>query len=240
MESIVKLMRKNMNKYSLYFKYVMRHKWYVMLECFKKGKFKRGLLHDISKLLPDEFIPYAKYFYSDFNQLSKEDSLKIKREFDLAWLRHQKRNPHHWQYWVLHEDSGKCIKLDMPDAYIIEMVCDWRGAGLAIKGKDDTNKWYSQNRMKMLLSESTRQRVEELVGVVYSEPLNTEDAPYFHELSVTQMAEAMISGSVYLSFKQPDWCPHPDSLDWNTGCWSLTEGKIRSKKDCKGCLERWT
>ena len=37
--------------------------------------------------------------------------------FDSAWLLHQKRNAHHWQYWVLLEDEGNTKALEMDDKY---------------------------------------------------------------------------------------------------------------------------
>ena len=52
-----------MTKYLKYLWYVIRHKWYVGIECFKKGLYWQGLVHDSSKLFPSEFIPYARYFY---------------------------------------------------------------------------------------------------------------------------------------------------------------------------------
>jgi len=55
-----------MSKYILYLKYIIRHKWYVGIECFKMGVYWRGITHDLSKFLPSEFIPYAKYFYGDY------------------------------------------------------------------------------------------------------------------------------------------------------------------------------
>lgn len=150
--------------YFKYFRFVLKHKWYVLLECFKKGEYIRGISHDNSKFSPDEFIPYARYFYLDFSTLGLDEIEDIKSDFNNAWLLHIHRNPHHWQHWVLHEDCGNCIKLDMPDMYIREMVSDWKGAGKAIHGKDDVIDWYEQNKNNMLLSSPTRYKVKELVA----------------------------------------------------------------------------
>jgi hypothetical protein len=49
----------------------------------------------------------------------------VKRKFDSAWNIHQKRNKHHWQYWVLIMDNGSIEALDIPEKYIKEMLCDW-------------------------------------------------------------------------------------------------------------------
>ena len=50
-------------KHFKYASYVLRHKLFVGLECFKVGLFWRGLVHDLSKLRPSEWLPYARHFY---------------------------------------------------------------------------------------------------------------------------------------------------------------------------------
>ena len=52
----------NIEKYLKHFKTITKHKFYVMKFCFKCGKFKRGLLHDLSKYGITEFCSSAKYF----------------------------------------------------------------------------------------------------------------------------------------------------------------------------------
>jgi hypothetical protein len=140
--------------YLKYLWYVIKHKWFVMIECFKVGIYWRGLTHDLSKLLPSEFFPYANYFYGN----GKND-----KEFNKAWLLHQKRNPHHWQYWLLYEDEGRLTTLDIPIKYRKEMIADWIGAGRAITGKDNTKKWYELNKNNMLLNRETRNWIEERI-----------------------------------------------------------------------------
>lgn len=104
--------------YLKYLKYILRHKWFVFVECCKIGAPLRGMLHDMSKFLPSEFIPYAHYFYGTWyknedwhgdkrNHIPYECTEKgVEEAFDIAWLKHQKRNPHHWQYWLLVNDSS--------------------------------------------------------------------------------------------------------------------------------------
>lgn len=169
-----------------YLKYLIRHRWFVMLACFREGLVWQGIVHDWSKFLPGEFLPYAWYFYGpklpsiyeshgDHRNFVFDSGLykeRVKSDFDEAWLKHQNRNPHHWQYWVLMEDSGKVAALEMPRKYATEMLCDWQGAGRAIHGKYDardpwaeTRAWYRKNREKMVLHEETRAFVEQKLGV---------------------------------------------------------------------------
>lgn len=143
-----------------YGSYVMRHKAFV----YRAGRrFEIGRLqllrHDLSKFHPSEWRPYTAYFYG-------EDGPQARR-FDHAWLRHIHRNRHHWQHWVLREDSGATRPLTMPDKYVLEMVADWVGAGQAL-GLDDTPGWYEKNKDKMILSDETRVLVERLIEEVES------------------------------------------------------------------------
>jgi hypothetical protein len=143
-------------KHLKYLSYVLRHKWYVFVECCKMGIPLRGLLHDISKFLPSEWFPYANYFYGKKHRPDPA--------FDFAWLLHQKRNPHHWQWWILQEDEGDVKIFPMPDKYRKEMLADWRGAGKAL-GKPDTKAWYLANKDRMILHPETRAWIEEQLGV---------------------------------------------------------------------------
>jgi len=125
----------------------------------------QGVVHDLSKLLPSEFIPYANYFYG--NKKQKRDKTGYYKptdaggkEFDFAWLLHQKRNKHHWQWWILPEDEGGIKVLDMPLKYRKEMICDWRGAGKAQGYGDNTKEWYTVNKNKMRLHKNTRNWIE--------------------------------------------------------------------------------
>lgn len=144
-----------------YFWYVVRHKAFVLVEAFRLGIFWRGLTHDLSKFLPDEFLPYARHFYGRPGPHAAADSGE--EAFNLAWLKHQRRNLHHHQAWVLRFDDGTMRVLEMPDAYRREMVADWRGAGRA-QGKPDTREWYARNREKMVLGLETRAWVEQELG----------------------------------------------------------------------------
>jgi len=53
-----------MRAYISYLKYILRHKWFVFWEACKLGIPWLGLIHDWHKFLPDEFFPYARYFYN--------------------------------------------------------------------------------------------------------------------------------------------------------------------------------
>lgn len=87
--------------------------------------------------------------------------------FNRAWLLHIHRNPHHWQHWILHEDSGKTLVL-LPEAVVAdEMLADWIGAGTKILKRPtlaeciaETITWYGKNCNVMQLRQPVRQRIE--------------------------------------------------------------------------------
>ena len=142
-----------------YLKYLIKHKYYVTVECFKRGLYWRGITHDLSKFLPDEFIPYMNFFYGKSKEFAQN-------QFYFAWLKHQKRNPHHWQWWILKEDSGEYKIFEMSREYREEMLCDWHGAGKAIMGKNsNTKEWYLKNKDKIIIGPYTRKWIEEQLNL---------------------------------------------------------------------------
>lgn len=152
--------------YLVYLKYVIRHKWFVFLESRNLGITWLGIIHDWSKFLPSEFLPYARHFHGPNAKQWRDKTGYYKPTdtgdpaFDFAWFLHQKRNKHHWQYWCLPEDERGLKRLLMPDKYRREMLADWRGAGRA-QGTPDVLAWYKKNGDKLQLHPETRKRIEE-------------------------------------------------------------------------------
>lgn len=150
-----------------YFKAVCRHKWFVLLACFSTGvPIWSAILHDWDKYLPDEWRPYAQFFYGGRVQRAKDGTFvrdKNETAFNYAWLLHQKRNQHHWQWWLLYMDDGYTLVFPMSDRARREMLADWIGAGRAyVKNwtPQTTATWYEQNQNKMLLHPETRMWIE--------------------------------------------------------------------------------
>lgn len=116
--------------------------------------------HDISKFdYDDEFYSYMKYFYGD-------KTPGVKEEFNKAWLHHIHKNPHHWQYWILFEDEGNVMTLDMPIEYIYEMVCDWWSFSWSHNDLFEIFSWYEEHKNKMALSPNTRIIVESILDKI--------------------------------------------------------------------------
>ncbi len=166
-----------MLKHWKYLSYVLRHKWFVFCACVDYALFGiqgrpllrlrlvwRGIIHDWSKFLPDEWFPYAQHFYGDNSQVWFELTAKYglyeaapwgtdpADRFKIAWNLHQKRNDHHYQFWYLTQDSGESFPVGMPLICRFEMLCDWIGAGKAL-GKPYTWEWYEANKKNMKMRE---------------------------------------------------------------------------------------
>lgn len=157
-----------MTMYWKYLVYVIRHKWFVFLASCRLGVWWLGVVHDWSKLRLGEFIPYARHFYGPKRKEWRDSTGYYKPTqtgdlaFDFAWLLHQKRNKHHWQYWICPQDDGGFQVFEIPERYRREMLADWIGAGLA-QGKPDTGAWYAKNKGKMILGPETRAWIEQRI-----------------------------------------------------------------------------
>jgi len=104
-------------------KTINKHKALVMDLCFKIGLIKQGLLHDLSKYSPEEFLIGIKYYREDRSPNSAE---KLDKGYSSAWLHHKGRNKHHFEYWIdysITRGEG-LIGMKMPLRYVLEMVCD--------------------------------------------------------------------------------------------------------------------
>jgi len=99
--------------------YILDHKLNVLIECWKEGLYLQGITHDLSKFSPKEFFPYARKYFSGSAPTAADEL-----EWKYAWLHHQRRNKHHWEYWVLNPNTGEAVP--MPRKFMLEMVCDWR------------------------------------------------------------------------------------------------------------------
>lgn len=102
---------------------ITAHKRLVMSYCFSVGLYRQGILHDLSKFYPTEFLIGAKYYQGD---RSPNNAEREKKGYSSAWLHHKGRNKHHFEYWI--DYSGKPDQvlsgMKMPVNYVVEMFFD--------------------------------------------------------------------------------------------------------------------
>ncbi len=142
-----------------------------MLKCFEFRIYWRGIVHDMSKFGLNQFLSYARYFYnrdgSSRSKVSELDQLQL----NLNWLHHQHRNKHHFQNWILIQDSGREILIQMPQKYVKEMISDWFSAGKVLQRHNyndfrEVRSWYTINKHNIRLHPNTRKYVEKLINYV--------------------------------------------------------------------------
>lgn len=144
-----------------HFKVITKHKIYVMIECFKRGLYWQGLIHDLSKYSLEEFIQSANYFQGTGTPINK---IKAELGYSIAWLHHKGHNKHHWEYWTdFYEGEIKPIE-NIPKKYLLEMVCDMIGASKAyLKEKYNPKeplKYFIDHKDNWLMTEENKLFIE--------------------------------------------------------------------------------
>ena len=101
---------------------ITQHRHMVIKHCVMAGIPFKGLGHDLSKYSPIEFINSIKYYTGTCspNVLERQKTGASK-----AWMHHQGRNTHHFEYWIdYNAEAGRRIPIRMPLRSVIEMFCD--------------------------------------------------------------------------------------------------------------------
>ncbi len=149
-----------------HFKTITHHKMLVMKGCFKVGLYKQGLLHDLSKYTPTEFLVGCKYFQGN---LSPNNIERKKKGFSSAWLHHKGRNKHHMEYWLDYGvgDIKGITGMKMPLNYVVEMFIDRMSAAKNYLKEAYTDssplEYYENGKDYHILHEDTRALLEYLL-----------------------------------------------------------------------------
>ena len=139
-------------------KTINAHKKMVRKLCFKLGLYKQGLLHDLSKYMPSEFLVGVKYYqgYRSPNNMERETI-----GYSSAWLHHKGRNKHHYEYWVDYGLNGEktLVGVEMPLKYAAEMLADRIAAAKNYEKENYTDasslKYYEKGKDNKIMHEAT-------------------------------------------------------------------------------------
>lgn len=116
---------------------ITKHRHKVISNCAKCGILWRGLMHDLSKYSPAEFIPGAKHYLGTRSPNEQERTLK---GYSSAWLHHKGRNRHHFEYWTDYNMvERRVLPVKMPLVYVVEMFCDRVAASKIYQGENYTD-----------------------------------------------------------------------------------------------------
>lgn len=162
----------NRQKYWAHFKTICAHKWAVAQQCFRCGLIWQGLAHDASKFSFTEFWASAKYFQGDRSPI---DAAKEIDGYSAAWFHHKGRNAHHWEYWIDNLGTYENKPTKMPYKYVVEMMCDWIGAG-QVYNKDTWNvhqvsAYYNKVRPERIFHEETEALIETFLHIIDTQGL---------------------------------------------------------------------
>jgi len=117
---------------------VRNHRRAVIEHCFRAGIPFQGLVHDLSKYSPTEFIPSVKYYQGTRSPNEQE---RIVKGYSVAWMHHKGRNKHHFEYWTDYSPETKQLEpVKMPLRYVAEMFCDRVAASKIYNGENYTDR----------------------------------------------------------------------------------------------------
>lgn len=118
---------------------INHHKKLVMEQCFKVGLYKQGLLHDLSKYTPAEFLVGCKYYQGTRSPNNAEREVM---GYSSAWLHHKGRNRHHYEYWIDYSADPRegIVGMKMPVKYVVEMFMDRIAASKTYLGEQYTDR----------------------------------------------------------------------------------------------------
>lgn len=138
--------------YLRYLRQLLKHQRHIL----KAGRLTgvpiwRLLIHDWSKFLPSEFIPYARNDRGHPRGREPQDG----DDFQDAWLFHQNRNKHHWGHWIPRSGREANKPLPMPKVYVREMIADLLAVSKSKTGRWNIAIWFNENGPKMLLHDDT-------------------------------------------------------------------------------------
>lgn len=136
-----------------HFKTITHHKWLVLQGCFRVGLYRQGLMHDLSKYTPTEFLVGARYYQGTRSPNAME---RREKGYSTAWIHHKGRNPHHYEYWTdLSVETGRYESVPMPRNYLVEMVMDRRAACMTYEREKytDASAWnyFDRSRERRLM-----------------------------------------------------------------------------------------
>ena len=157
-----------------HFRTITAHKILVMKGCFQVGLYRQGLLHDLSKYGPTEFLVGCKYYKG---YMSPNNAERSEKGYSSAWLHHKGRNKHHLEYWIDYgggdgSGEGKALcGMKMPLRYVIEMFIDRVSASKNYKKEQYTDKgaldYYNNSKDHYVLHPDTRAMLEYLLEMLW-------------------------------------------------------------------------
>ncbi len=151
-----------------HFQTITRHRHAVIRHCFHCGIGWQGLLHDLSKYAPVEFIPGARYWTGT---RSPNEGERRDYGYSKAWLHHKGRNRHHFEYWTDYNPvEHRVMPVRMPARYVAEMFCDRVAASKTYQGKNYSDRhpleYFLRGKATRFIDPTSSDELEALLTVL--------------------------------------------------------------------------
>lgn len=162
-----------LSKAAGHFRTVTEHKIQVMRHCFAVGLYYQGIMHDMSKYMPSEFLEGCRY-YQD-GKRSPNNGEREAKGYSFAWMHHKGRNRHHFEFWT--DYAAKPMKgqhpvgaVQMPRKYVAEMLMDRIAASKTYLKEDYTRheplKYFLKGKGKHLMHPQTSRELERMLKIL--------------------------------------------------------------------------
>ena len=147
---------------------ILKHRHMVIKHCFKAGIPVRGLLHDLSKFSPTEFIPGVKYYQGSRSPNEQERDIF---GYSKAWMHHKGRNRHHFEYWTdVNPETKMYEPVKMPTVFFKEMFCDRVAASKTYQGENYTDEhpinYFLRGNARLSMHPETAETLEMLLRML--------------------------------------------------------------------------
>lgn len=151
-----------------HFRTITKHRHQVIKHCFRAGIFWQGLRHDLSKYTPTEFIPGARYYQVGRSPNAREREVNGHSK---AWMHHQGRNRHHFEYWQDYNPETRLKEpVKMPLRFVKEMFCDRVAASKIYNGDKYTPDmplaYYEKGKYCRKIHPETAELIERLLTML--------------------------------------------------------------------------
>ena len=154
-------------------KTVLMHKYLVAVNCFKIGLYRQGILHDLSKFYPIEFLNSVAYYQGGVR--SPNNGERDEKGYSESWMHHKGRNRHHYEYWNDYSANWKegedpVVYVQMPRRYVAEMVMDRIAASKTYRKADyvpsDPLIYFRKGRAAKLMNPQTAKELEGMLRIL--------------------------------------------------------------------------
>lgn len=149
-----------------HFNLINKHRFLVFVHSIKLGIPIRGLLHDLSKYSPTEFINSAKYYNGNSSPIYAQRL--DNKMYSTISVHHIKHNKHHFEYWI-DFFKGNLVLRAMPYKYALEYVADMISASKVYNHKNYTKDkplaYFLERKDHFLMNSCTKEFVEKLLTI---------------------------------------------------------------------------